>query len=108
MKSKWRKEIYIPFHKCKLIIHIGEKGKEAFEEYIKSYDSEWKADVDYDGMQYLNRIWVEDVKDHKILMHEIGHYIEWLYTELYCEEESEFKACLFSHVLCSVIEVVTE
>ena len=91
--------IDIPFIDHKLYIYSGIKGRESFNCQVKLDYPEWKDEDDSDGMHYQNYIYVEKLENTKILLHEVGHYLEWLYNELDCQNESEFKACLLTYVI---------
>lgn len=67
-------------------------------------DSEF--DAYSDGYQFENYIWVENRRDTEVLLHELQHYLDWLFKYLGCRKEKEFKAYLASYVIKSVLKTV--
>lgn len=98
--------IDIPFVDHKLYIYSGNEGRKLFKNQVKLDYPEWKDEDDSDGMHYQNHIFVENLDNIKILLHEISHYMEWLYDELNCKDESEFKACLLAHIIRSAFREI--
>ncbi len=96
--------IDIPFADHKLMLYIGKKSRNSFCSQVHLDHPEWKDDINCDGMHFNNHIFIEDEKDKNILLHELSHYLEWLYDELSCKNELEFKACLFSDIIRSVFK----
>ena len=96
--------IDIPFVDHKLYIYSGIKGRESFNYQVKLDYPEWKDKKDSDGMNYNNHIFIENMSNKKVLLHEISHYLEWLYNELDCQKESEFKACLLTYIIRKIFQ----
>lgn len=96
--------IDIPFDDHCLMLYIGKESRDSFRSQIHLKYPEWEDDKEVDGMHYKNHVFIEDIENKNVLLHEISHYLEWLCTHLSCDSESEFKACLFSHVIRSVFK----
>ncbi len=54
-------------------------------------------------MTFQNLIFVEDVKNKNVLLHEVSHFLDSLYEDLACQTETEFKAYLFAYVIEEVL-----
>lgn len=98
------KLIDIPYSPVSLFIFYGENNRKAFDDKVRFQYSEWESEESADGMHYMNHVFVEDAKDISILIHEIHHFLEWLFEYMCIENESEFKACISSHVICEALK----
>ena len=96
--------IEIPYSPVNLMIFIGEEERAVFDLKVKHQYPEWEGLEDADGMNFQNHIFIEDITIKETLLHEISHFLEWLFEYMEIEKESEFKACIFSHVVNGVIK----
>ena len=96
--------IDIPYSPVNLMIFIGENERVTFDLKVKHQYPEWESSEDSDGMHFQNHIFIEDISIKDTLLHELSHFLEWLYEYMEIENESEFKACIFSHVLSEVLK----
>jgi len=98
--------IDIPFTEKMLIIYIGIKGLPAFNFNVKLKYPDWDGAPAADGLQLENLLYIEDPTNRQVVLHELSHYLEWLYEELSCQDESEFRACLMADVIMKVEEAL--
>jgi hypothetical protein len=80
-----------------LVIFKGEKEFDKFNKTIKA-DLPLKA-----GYSVENYIWWEG-NNKRYLIHEIMHFLDWLYSYFAIEEEHEFKAYLGEYVISSALK----
>jgi len=98
------KIIEIPYSPVNLFLFVGEKDREQFNSKVRSKYPDWKNDENSDGMFFENHVFLEDIKTKEVLIHEVFHFLEWLFKYMEIEEEAEFKACIASNVLCEVLK----
>lgn len=109
MKKKWvSKTITIPLIGHYLYIYVGKEGYKKLNNKLAKDNEKLPdgANIECDGLHYLNNIYVENIKDHIVLFHEIGHYYEWLINYINAEKECEFKAHLFGTILTKIVKDV--
>jgi len=99
MKENWLRLIDIPLTDYSLLIYTGTKGRASFNHHVLMDYKDWEDNSDNDAMHYKNHIYIEDITDKEILLHEVAHFLEWLYEYLDCEKEPEFKARLFTYII---------
>lgn len=87
------------------MIFSGEDERSVFDLKVKYQYPEWESSEDSDGMHFMNHIFVEDITIKGILLHEIAHFLEWLFEYMEIESESEFKACISARVLVEVLKL---
>lgn len=110
MSKKWKKDefliIDVPFVDHKLMIWRGENVKSAFLNQVKHLNTEKEVIIDEDttGLCVGWIIWIKDKFSREVLLHEVAHYLEWLYVHLNIVNEAEFKACLFADVIGKVLD----
>ena len=97
------RQIDIPFKDHKLCIYTGKKGRIDFTKKVHSVSPDWVDDNTTDGISFQNLIFIEDVKNKNVLLHEVSHFLDTLYEELACQTETEFKAYLFAYVIEEVL-----
>jgi hypothetical protein len=56
------------------------------------------------GYAAENYIWLHEY-NRKTLIHELIHFLDWLYKYISCENESEFKAFLGEYVIDSALKI---
>jgi hypothetical protein len=96
----------------KLKLFIGEKGRESFFKEIKAIEKkgEYKIIVDDDcrdlaqGGHVLNMIFVNDW-NRKVLLHELQHFMDYLFEELTIIDEPEAKAIFMSNTIDKVLTI---
>jgi len=89
-----------------LILFIKDEGRKGFDDYVRSIipkDEVWEGDNDADGLSCENAVFIEDISDLRVLLHEMSHYLDYLYLRLSCTTEREFKAYLLSNILEKVL-----
>ena len=91
--------IEIPYAPVNLMIFAGDQERAAFDLKVKHQFPEWEGSEDADGMHFHNHIFVESLDEKGILLHELFHFLEWLFGYMEIGEESEFKACISSVLL---------
>lgn len=98
------KIIDIPYSPVNLMIFSEEDERHVFDFKVKHQYPEWEGSEDSDAMHFQNHIYIEDLSIIENLLHEISHFLEWLFEYMEIEEESEFKACISSHVICEALK----
>jgi hypothetical protein len=96
-------KIEIPIIDVDLIIFIGSDGLEEFKKEIKKDNKEWEPDKKMAGYAAENYIWLYEYK-RKTLIHELIHFLDWLYVYVGCENETEFKAFLGEYIIENAIK----
>lgn len=92
------KIINIPYSPYDLFVYSG-NDRENFDLKVKHKYPEWEGDEDSDGLHYENCIYIEDMTDYEVVIHEGFHFLDWLFTEMLIIMEPEFKANIASTVL---------
>lgn len=95
--------IEIPYMSHNLIIFYGKSSRKQFNTKVKFNYDEWEDDPDADGMQYENNIFIEDRKDKEVIIHEVSHFLDWLFIDMGITFETEFKAHVTAHVFMAVL-----
>jgi hypothetical protein len=99
--------IEIPYSPVNLFLFYGKDDKVRFDKKVRHQYQEWESSEDTDGMHFQNHVYVEDKKDKEVLLHEIFHFTEWLFSYMEIENEPEFKACLQTHIIMEVLKCKT-
>lgn len=105
MKKNWLEIIDIPLCDHRLMIYTDKEGRKSFDQHVKFDYPEHENRDNVDGLNYNNHIWIEDISNKHVLLHEVSHFLEWLYEHMDCQNETEFKACLFSDIVEKVIKL---
>ena len=97
--------IDIPYSPCQLFIYTG-SGRLDFVSRVQKLCPEinYIDDATSDGMNWMNNIYIEDMTDINVLIHEVSHFLDWLFTEMMIQEEGEFKANIMAHVFTELFE----
>lgn len=98
-------KIKIPMVSVNLIILLGNGGLKKFKEEINKHSNaiSWEPEKTAIGYHAENYIWLQNYQ-RKTLIHELSHFLNWLYEYLQCEKESEFKAFLSEYVIDSTLK----
>lgn len=111
MSQPYHKTFTIPLIDKVLELYWGEKGWKPFFNACKKAGS----NIDKDpfssdpnkhpggGRADGSWVWVENIRDRSLLIHEISHFLDMLYDFVGCKEEREFKAYLAEYVLDTAI-----
>ena len=97
------KLIEIPYSPLNLFLFISDKERADFNNKVQHQYPEWVDNKDADAMHFQNHIFIEDITEKETLIHEVYHFLEWLFEYMEIENESEFKACISSHIICKVL-----
>jgi hypothetical protein len=103
------KKILVPVIDKELIIHVGasEWGKfvKALEKQnAKVSGDEKEAPPKGGGRAYGSWIYVDNLEDTNLVIHEVLHFLSDVYTNLQCESEEEFKAYIGAYVLTDIFK----
>ena len=108
-KSEWLIEIYEPMLECYIRVLYWEWGREKFEEYVReaSWIVDYKSNSNADGLtcprglfikENLTYVmWVENVNNLSVFMHELYHLVSAIDREYDIWEEA--CAFLFGYVV---------
>lgn len=96
-------KIEIPLVDIDLFIFVGKFELEEFKKEINKDNKEWIPDEKMSGYTAENYIWLYEYK-RKTLIHELIHFLDWLYLYVGCENESEFKAFLGEWIIDNAIK----
>ncbi len=96
-------KITIPIINVDLFILIGKDGLNEFKKEVNKDNSEWIPDSKMKGYAAENYVCIYKY-DRVVLIHELIHFLDWLYEYLACKNESEFKAYLGEYVISTVLK----
>lgn len=91
-------KIVIPIIEIDLYILIGKEGLKEYKKQIHKHNKDWEPDKNICGYCAENYIWLYKY-NRKTLIHEIIHFLDWLYKYISCEDEPEFKAFLGEYII---------
>lgn len=74
---------------------------EELNKYIKDFENS------PEGLHVANYLWVKDKTDLPIIVHELTHVIDVLFSDLGAEDELEFRAYTTEFVFRKILEYVS-
>ena len=80
-----------------------------YDKFSKDYCPDTQRGNDKVGYQSGNGIWIDlSYKNYEgIVVHEISHYLDWLFdSEFYKEYCGEIKARLHEYLYCEVMKII--
>ena len=92
----------IPYAPVRLLFYSGDE-REDFDSKVRFDYPEWEDLEDADGMHFKNHIYIEDITETETVLHELSHFLDWLYDYMEIQEEPEFRACILSQLIEHVL-----
>lgn len=106
------KEFKIPMIDQSFFIYIGEDDYYTWVKHVKKEVPRYLVDDECTGLtggSTADRlIWLGNSGDEILIYHELSHYFHFLFNEMACSEENEFKAYISSWVHSEVFKYIEE
>jgi hypothetical protein len=95
-------KIKIPLTPVRLFVYVGKNELKKYAKKIKKISNGWEPENKMSGYSLENYIWIHKSNSKKTIIHELLHFLDWLYSYLSCENENEFKSYLGEWVILNV------